>query len=239
MRAIIIFAGFCLINQVHAQRIVDVTDGDTRLSPASFYSVGGVPFVNDKYVKLVEGSPYFSNEWQTGMLVSATGQEYKGLTLKLNLYTNEVLYKDDKDIEMVATTSVNEVVLTDAAGNNYRFIHSSALPQQEANPLKSGWYQWLCSGTASLYKYYNKLLSESTPYGSATTEQKIKTKEKYLVNYNSAFIEIGKIKNAPDVLANKKMELEIFLKEIDDRNTTMEDRFVALIQYYNSFFVEK
>jgi hypothetical protein len=130
-------------------------------------------------------------------------------------------------------------VLTDAFGNNFRFIHSSALPQQPSNPLKVGWYQWLHSGTASLYKYFNKSMSESTPYGSATIEQKIKTKEKYMVSYNNAFIEIPKLKDAPAILANKKSEMESFIKDKDDSKKSMDDRFVALIEYYNSLFPAK
>lgn len=236
MRTILIVASLCLAQTILAQRTVDVTNGDTRLGPSSFYTVGGTPFVNDKYVKLVDGSPYFKDEWLTGILISSTGQQYKDLSLKLNLHNNEVLYKDDKNSEMIATTAIKEIVLTDAEGNNYRFIHSSALPQQQSNPLDEGWYQWLCSGTAELYKYYHKLMSETTPYGSATTEQRIKTKARYLVHYNNAFLEIPKLKDAPSILANKKAELENFIKKNNDRNTSEDDRYITLIQYYNSFF---
>jgi len=239
MRVLFFIACLCLFQPVFAQRTVDVTNGDNIVGSSSFFTVGGNPFVNDKYVKLVDGSPYFSNEWLKGMLVATTGQEYKNLYLKLNLHTNEVLYKDDKNAEMVSTTPVKEVVLTDANGTNYRFIHSSALPQQESNPLKQGWYQWLASGTTGLYKFYNKTLSESTPYGSATIEQRIKTKEKYLINYNNAYMEISKIKDAPSILLNKKKEVESFIKQKDDKNTSLDDRFVALIQYYNSLFPTK
>lgn len=238
MRLFILFIGLGLFQSLSAQRTVDVTNGDFRLNGSSFYTVGGTPFVNEKYVKLIEGSPYFSDEWLKGIVVTSNGTEYKDISLKLNLHSNEVLYKNDKDEEMIATTPIKEVVLTDAEGNNYRFVHSSTLVQQEANPIKTGWYLWLCSGAAGLYKYYNKLMSESTPYGSATTEKRIKTKEKYLVSYNNAFIELPKLKDIPNVLANKKTELQEYLKK-EEKTGNAEDRFVAIIEYYNSLFTEK
>ncbi len=234
MRVILLLAAMACLQSLFAQKTVDVTSGDNRLGPSSFFTVNGTPFASDKYVKLVEGSPYFQKDWLTGMLVAPSGQEYKNLTLKLNLHSGEILYKDEKGTEMIATTPIKEVVLTDALGNNFRFIHSSAMTQNEANPLKVGWYQWLASGTASLYKFYNKQLTESAPYGSATTEQKIKTKEKYLIAYNNAYFEISKTKEAPSILANKKAELETYLKS--EKSGSFDDRLTALLEYYNELF---
>ncbi len=232
MKAILLVAALFCLQTSFAQKTVDVTSGDNRLGPSSFFTVNGTPFASDKYVKLVEGTPYFQKEYMEGMLVTTTGQEFKNLSLKLNLHSGEILYKNEKGEEMIATTPIREVVLTDALGNNFRFIHSASLPASQASPLKEGWYQWLVSGNASLYKFYNKQLTESAPYGSATTEQKIKTKEKYLVAYNNAYFEISKTKDAPGILANKKAELETYLKT-EDKSNSLDDRFTALIQHYN------
>ena len=215
------------------QRVVDVSNGDHNIGPSSFFTVAGTPFVSEKYVRLVEGTPYFRNEWMKGVLVGEKGQEYKGYDVKLNLHDPQILYKDEKGNELIATTRIKEVVLTDAFGGNYKFIHSSFMPVT-ASPLKEGWYQWLVSGTGSLYKYYNKTLNEQKPYNSATFEQRISTKETYLVHVNNAFLEIKKLKDAPEVLAFKKAELEDFLKNKDDKKAGMDDRFAALIEYYNS-----
>jgi hypothetical protein len=155
------------------------------------------------------------------------------VSIKIDLLTNDIHYLDDKEKEFVATTPVKEIVLTDAAENNYRFIHSSGL-ENILNVEKDKWYLWLASGTASLYKKFAKDLSESRPYGSATVEQRIRTQEKYLILYNNSFLEVKKIKDLPTVLANKKKELEDFLKKNDDEKASMDDRMVKLIEYYNS-----
>jgi hypothetical protein len=47
-------------------------------------------------------------------------------------------------------------------------------------------------------------------------------------------LEVKKIKDLPTVLANKKKELEDFLKKNDDEKASMDDRMVKLIEYYNS-----
>jgi hypothetical protein len=105
--------------------------------------------------------------------------------------------------------------------------------------MKDSWYLWLLTGTASLYKIFEKNLSEQKPYGSATFEQHIKTLEKYLILYNNAFLEVKKLKEVPSVLSNKKAELEAFLKTKDDPKASMDDRFIKLIEYYNSLIKEK
>ena len=231
---------FCLLPAatVLSQNVVDVNRENHRIGASDMYSVAGAPFVNTKYVSLVEGSPYFKDEWLKGVIVLDNGKEFKDFTVRLNLEQNEIQYKDEKGAEMVVTSPVKELVITDASGENYKFVHSSALPKT-ASPVKEGWYLWLCSGAAGLYKSFTKTLTEQRPYNSATTEQRIKTAETYLVLYNNTFMEIKKLKEAPAVLANKKTELEEFLNSKDNKKASMDDRFTALVEYYNSLFPQE
>jgi len=221
-----------------AQRVIDVSKENTQLGPNVFYAAGGEPFVNAKFVNLVEGTPYFKDEWLKGIVVDKAHHEYRNISIKLDLLDNKVHYLNDEEQELIATTPLEEVVLTDAAGNNYRFVRSS-LFEKPVNGAKDSWYLWLCSGKASLYQIFSKTLSETKPYGSATSEQHMKTSEKYLILYNSSFSEVKKLKDVPAVLANKKTELEAFLKNSDDQKASMDDRFIKLIEYYNSLLKEQ
>jgi len=228
---------FSFINS-YSQRTVDVTNGDVKVGASTFNLVNGTPFINSKYVKLVDGSPYFSENWMKGVLVGTDNYNYKGQTIKLDLLENQVHYQDEKQNELVTTTPLKEIVLTDPQGNNFRFVKGSTL-QQATPQTQNSWFLWLASGTASLYKLYDKKMFEQTPYNSATTEQHIKTTEKYMVQYNNGLFEIKKLKDAPSVLANKKTELEEFLKTKDDKNKSMDERFIALVEYYNSLVKEQ
>jgi len=228
-----LLAGYC-----SAQRTVDVTNNDVRVGATTVNEVNGTPFINTKFVRLVEGSPYFSEDWMKAVLVGTDNYNYKNQVVKLDLFDNKVHYQDEKQVELITTTPLKELVLTDAQGNNFRFVKGSAI-QFTTPETKESWFLWLASGTASLYKLYNKRLFEQTPYNSATIEQHIKTTEKYMVLYNNGLLEIKKLKDAPSVLANKKSELEDFLKNKDDKNKSMDERFIALVEYYNSLVKEQ
>jgi hypothetical protein len=232
----LIFVCLCLAATQIAfgQQVIDVSKENVNIGSNMFYSVGGAPFVNAKFVSLVEGTPYFKKDWMSATVIMPLGKEYKDVDVKINLFDQQIHYKGEKEVELVATSPIKAVILSDPLnGNAYHFIHSSFIPVTAEQP-KKGWYQLLDSGKASLYKSFTKEISESMPYGSATVEQKMSTRETYLIHYNNVFLEIKKIKDSPKILANKEKELEEFLSKKEDKKQSMDERFKALIKYYNS-----
>ncbi len=116
---------------------------------------------------------------------------------------------------------------------SYPFINSSAFTVGKATE-KPQWYLWLHSGKASLYKSFNKEVSEQKPYGSATTEIRIQTVEKYFIQYDGAFFEVKKLKEISSILFNKKSELDEFMKSDKLTNINLkDDKFVAIVQHFN------
>lgn len=224
--------------QSHTQQVVDVSKEDVRIGASTFYVSGGAPFVTTKFVNLVEGTPYFKDEWFNGVVVDMSDKQYKNVRLKIDLLANTVHFLDDKEKEFTVTMPIKQVVLTDASANNYRFDHSSALANI-SNVEKNKWYLWLATGTASLYKEFEKDLTEFRGYGSATTEQRIKTREQYVIVYNNSLLEVKKIKDVPSLLTDKKKELEDYLKTKDDQKASIDDRMVKLIEYYNSLLKDQ
>jgi len=235
MKAVLTALGLMLFQCVAAQ---DATTSEMSRRAPSLIVVNGIPFLNSKFVSLVEGTPYFQEEWMKGVLIAYTGQVYKNLQLKLDLLENEVHYQNEKGEELISITPIRQVLLANAAGDSFVFVHSSTLPVT-ATPLKVGWYQHLYEGPASLYKAYEKSMFETRPYNSASAEQHIKTKESYLLLYNNSYIELRRIKDAPTILANKKAELESFLNNNDDKKRTLDQRFTSLVEYYNSILADK
>jgi hypothetical protein len=217
-----------------AQQVVDVTStaANSRIGQNALYSVAGQPFVNVKFVKLTEGSPYFKDQFHKAIAVGDNGYEFKDLSLKLDLYDKQILYLENGK-EYLATTKVKELIITDSLGWNYKFVRFD-IPSKSGNASSTEWYQWLTSGKASLYKEYRKKILETKPYGSPTTEQKIITRENYLIYFNNVFLEAKKLKDVPGILADKKAQLEEFLKNKDDKQASMDDRFKALVDYYNT-----
>jgi hypothetical protein len=143
---------------------------------------------------------------------------------------NQLHYLDVKGNEMITTSAIKEVVLANEAKDSlFRFVAAKTV----SPAAKDGWYLWLQSGKASLYQIIRKELTEEKPYGSATTEQRIKTKKEYIIFYNNALFSFSKIKQVPAILANKKTELETYLQK-QNKNSPEEDRITELISFYNT-----
>ena len=224
-------AAACFLSIISvAQKTIDV-DKITGVPQNTFYSVGGEPFVNVKFVRLISGTPYFSDEWMKGTGVSGTGVTYKAGVLKLDLFDNKVHFLDAGGNEMISTSPLKELLLTDTlSGKSYHFVHSSLF----ASPtIKQGWYLLLAAGTIGLYQYFSKMISETKPYGSATTEQHIITKDEYYVYHNATLQQIKKPKDLPAILTDHKKELEEFLNK-NSKNGSLAEQLIASVNFYNN-----
>ena len=194
-------------------------------------SVAGTPFVNVKFLKVVEGSPFFNEQMVHGSIILSGGKEYRNILVRLNLLETQVNYINEKQIEMIATTPISEVVLWDTINNNHRrFIFSDYI--ETTDKPEKDFYELLQAGKAGLYKQYKKKLLESKPYGSATVEQSIKTEFRYFALYNGQWVRIRKVKELGELLQDKKNEIQQF---ITDKTLTKdsEANLEAVIAYYN------
>src|SRR5690348_476084 len=106
------------------QRRVDVDQNVTLQNGAFFQSVNGVPVVTNVYFRVVEGSAYFDPEWMKGSVSLDSMNEYKDLTLRLDLLKNELHFKNDKGEELICSSPISKITLTDAAGKKYDFRNS-------------------------------------------------------------------------------------------------------------------
>lgn len=215
------------------QRIVDVGKSDAPIS-ALYYAVGGEPVSLVKYVKVVEGTPYFSEDWLDGSLIVSGGRKYDTVLLKLDLLAHELQYLDNDGNALVATTPVTEIWINDKMARRLHFFNASFLPAPDGGsvPLKA-WLQLLTDGPYLLFKEHSKQISESKAYGSGIVEQTISTKFKYYIFAGGKLSYVKKIGEVPDILGNKKDELEKYIKSNRLSGKTEGD-YISLISYYNS-----
>jgi hypothetical protein len=235
MKSLLLAALSGAVLSVSAQRTVDVNKNDINATNHNFFmSVGGTPFVLTKFSKLVDGSPYFSDEWLKGNVVLGGGKEYWGLQLKLDLLNNELHYQDPKGNEMIANSDLQKAVLFDAPTQQYfTFVHSAHI-KAPYTEVQKGWYQQLTEGAhASLFKQYVKKVNENQPYNSATVEQSIVTTTRYYILYKGALTSVKKLKDIADILTDKRKELADFIKKNDPGGKT-DEGFTAVINFYNS-----
>lgn len=231
MRYLFVTVFYMLSNYSFGQKTVDVTTGNVSAMSTSFFNViGGQPFVSAKFARLVEGTPYFKDEWMKGNVVLNGGVQYPGVYLKLDLFDNEVHYMDQKGNDMIATSRVQRVLLLDSVSQQlFNFVNGEFI--QSDNHVR-GWYEVLSQGKVWLFKKYNKQLRESKPYGSATIEQSIITLNSYCVLYNGTFTELKKMKELPGILADKKDQVAQYIKTNNLSGKTDAD-FENVINYYN------
>jgi len=235
MSRLLIWSYFSLIClATTSQTTVDV-DKESSVAGGALkyvYTVAGTPFVNAKFAKVVEGSPFFNEQIMRGAIILSEGKEYRNILLRLNLLESQVNYIDEKQIEMIATTPVSEVVLWDTINNNYfRFVFSNYI--ETTDKPEKYFYELLQAGKVELYKQYKKDMLESKPYGSATVEQSIKTESRYFVLISGKWVRIKKIKELTDLLIDKKNEIQKF---VEDKKLTKDSEasFEAIIAYYNT-----
>jgi hypothetical protein len=213
------------------QKTIDVAASNVNaMSPSFFNVIGGQPFVSAKFARLVEGTPYFRDEWMKGNVVLNGGAQYTGVYFKLDLYDNEVHFRDQKGNDMITTSSIQKIILIDTTSQLlFNFVNGEFI--QSSNHAR-GWYQLLSEGRAWLFKKYDKQLHENKPYGSATIEQSIVTIARYYVLYNGTFTEVKKLKDLPGILADKKDEVAQYIKSNGLPGKT-DDDFEKAVTYYN------
>src|SRR4029079_11143848 len=197
---------------VVAQKTVDVTKGNnSAMSPSFFTVVNGEPVVFAKFTKIVDGTPYFNDQWMKGNVVLTTGSEFAGVYLKLDLYNNVVHYRDPKGNELIAATPIQKLILFDSSSQTvFTFINGAYI---NTNDHVKGWYQLLADGKASMLKQIRKRMSEEKPYGSATIERSVRTSFQYYALYGGDLIQVKRFTELPDVLRDKKEEISTYIEE--------------------------
>ena len=224
------FAYLFMISSGMGQRVIDVDKYDG--SALNFFrTVGGEPVMNTKFVRLVEGTPYFSEQWMKGNVLIEES-EYRNLFLRVNMLETALEFRDTRGEAMVCTQPIKKVILNDSAkGVKYTFTHSSFLPE---NPdIKKMWLLQLVDGKAGLFKFEKKQLNESRPYGSATTEQRITSINSIYLLFNNQLTRVKKTSDIPEILASQKAALLDYIKS-NRLGQKDEKDMVQLVNYFNT-----
>lgn len=218
------------------QRVVDVGKEETSPLSGLFMVLGGEPISFARYVKVVEGSPFFSEDWMSGSLVLPEGKRYDSMHLKIDLITDEVHYQDKAGNPLIATSRIREIWLNETGtAKKYHFVHSSFIGSGTA--AASGWHLLLAEGPAMLFKKPVKEIIETKPYGSATAEQRITTASRYFILYNNTFTPVKNLAAISELLSDQAAALQQFISSNKLKGKTDGD-YISLVSYYNSLPVK-
>lgn len=233
-----LFACCCSLAYLYtiSQKTIDVEKENIRITGGfnDLNTVGGVPFANAKFARLISGSPFFKDEMMKGILISDDSTEYKNVIIRLNLLESQVNYLDKRKEEMIVGTPLREVILWDTVNNKkYQFVFFEHI--KTTDKIEKDFYEQLQKGKAGLFKQYKKIMKEDRPYNSATYEQFIQTNIRYFVLWDGQWKKIVRVKDLVNVLSDKKAEVQQFINSKGLSGSNQED-LEAVISYYNGLF---
>ena len=217
------------------QRVVDVGKEETSPLSGLFFVLGGEPYSLARYVRVVEGSPFFNEDWQLGSMVLPGGKRYDSIELKIDLLADEVHYKDLKGNPLIATTRIREIWLNGEAGKKYHFVHSSFIGT--ATAATAGWHQMLTEGSAILFGKPVKEITEVKPYGSSVSEQRITTLTRYFILHDNKFTPLKSFTSIPELFPQKADQLKQYISTNKLKGKSAGD-YISLVTYYNSLAVQ-
>ncbi len=174
-----------------------------------------------------EGSPYFSGAFLPGTVTILKGHTYHGLQLKINFHTNEIIFLDDKNNEMVVAQPVERVELV--TPNGIKVFRTGFMPinKQDGNTF----YEVLDSGSVSYLKYTEVSFSERQPYPNARFVRTYRDKVSYYLAKGSQIENLPKsIEDVPALFPGKEAKLMEAIRK-DKLKLKKENDMIQLFRY--------
>jgi len=174
-----------------------------------------------------EGSPYFSGVFLPGTVTILKGQTYHGLQLKINFHTNEIVFLDDKNNEMVVAQPVERVELVTPNGIKVFRTGFTPINKQDGNTF----YEVLDSGSVSYLKYTEVSFSERQPYPNARFVRTYRDKVSYYIAKGSQIENLPKsIEDVPALFPGKEAKLVEVIRK-DKLKLKKENDMIQLFRY--------
>lgn len=179
----------------------------------------------------VAGSPYESDQFIKGEIVTTNRIRYSGIPLQLNLYTNQMEFKSEDDqVFYIGMPEMLEYVLI----GNDKYIYC---PYSFGSKIQKGYFKVLAEGKALLLQKKNVILKpaeEAKAYQEAIPATYVKAAADFFIRVPPG--EAKRITNKKDlaeVLGNYPPELDAFIKKNKIRFNKADD-LKELMTYYFS-----
>lgn len=177
--------------------------------------------------KDIAGSPYLSNEFIFGLVMTNDNVTYAGIPLRYNIFNDEMEFKISDDTILSIT---NPEIIKEIKFGDESFIY------HKVNNKKGGYYSLRCTGKVQLLAKYKIIFNpakEPEPYKEATPPTFSKKSTTYCI----------KLEDADPVLINNNKDIEnAFGKESDEilgiikknkLNVKKEKDLIQLVQMIN------
>ena len=246
VRIFTLIAGSMLFNiNMHAQNLTIDINNPGQGPSAGMVRVTNVGAIGDKKAtglnyEDVEGTPFWDENWNSAMLYFKSGAIYKLPKAKLNLYTSEVHYANDKDGELVAETNlIDKIVFLDSKNAAKISAVFAVLPDYIDNK-PAGFYRVFNNGAYQLILLQKNLVKVS-PYDPLLQKSitSFFKKTYYGIYNNGKIIPIKSLdKNSIVSVLPFNASVQPWIKNSKNKLKSEED-MIALLNYYNSIELAK
>jgi len=246
MRLFSVLVGSLLFTStLHAQNLtIDISNPGQGPS-GGMVRVTNVSAIGDKKAtgltyEDVEGTPFWDEHWNSALLYFKSGTIYKLPKAKLNLYTTEVHYENEKEGELVAETSlIDKIVFLNSKDATKISAVFAVLPDYIDNK-PAAFFRVFNNGAYQLILLQKNLVKVS-PFdpllGKNTTSFFIKSY--YGIYNNGKTIPLkGLDKNSILAAIPFNAAVEPWIKNSKNKLKSEED-FITLLNYYNSLETAK
>jgi hypothetical protein len=224
---VLLLSTFCILisNVIQAQ--------STNMSLTDFYK----EFKNYYWGRMfdeksdIQGSPYESNEFVPGDIITISKLRYTDIPLRFNIYNNQVEFKNpDGNILSIGFPEKIDSVLI--GKELYIYYPIKTLPKMQYSYLKV-----LTHNSPNLLQKLNVTLKEAEPAGAYKEAVPAKFERRpddfYLVTFPGEAKKISNKKELLENLSGKSSEIEEFIKKNKTKLNKAED-LVQLMEYYYS-----
>jgi hypothetical protein len=246
VRIFTLIAGSMLFNiNMHAQNLTIDINNPGQGPSAGMVRVTNVGAIGDKKAtglnyEDVEGTPFWDENWNSAILYFKSGAIYKLPKAKLNLYTSEVHYANDKDGELVAETNlIDKIVFLDSKDVTKISAVFAVLPDYIDNK-PAGFYRVFNNGAYQLILLQKNLVKVS-PYDPLLQKSitSFFKKTYYGIYNNGKIIPIKSLdKNSIVSVLPFNASVQPWIKNSKNKLKSEED-MIALLNYYNSIELAK
>ncbi len=183
----------------------------------------------------IEGFAFFTEDWNYSLIKLTNEKAFDMIETKLNVYTNELYFKTDKNAAMVFVAGyVKELDIYDSIETKniiYRF--KTGFPKID-NQNENSFYEVITEGNVTLLKFIKKIISVKKNDISGEVDKQFETYEDYYVFSNNEMKRLKKDKDfISRLLSERKDEVESFLKKNPLNSKNVND-IIKLFQFYNS-----
>ena len=175
---------------VSAQQTINVDDPNNK-GQVNLNGINGEPVTMVKYTRVVEGSIFIPADFTNStILIKNNKRVINNVKARINIIDHSLHYLDDKGNEFFTRLPIEEIFFTNpATGEAHIYTQTPDL----CTGNKPAWYEVLEKGRIILYSEINKTITETQPYGSATTEQKVATSYKYWMQSGTECRQVNKL----------------------------------------------